>query len=210
MKRFAILMIVVMFTVISSVAMADQNGAAKVGRLFLYQKCDESLIGTEGYDSFGCPNIGTGPWPIFSDKHRWGRLHYNLWGDKFKFSFHGRRLLPSTEYTLIYFPDPWPGEGKDGKGVICLGHGKTTPRKGNLNIHGRVDIETDLPAPYDANFNPVDPSGAVGAKIWLVLSEDVACSDNPRMLNWNPTAYLFEYNLITFEHRETGLRMTDD
>jgi hypothetical protein len=203
MKKLVILMIVTMFMIIPSVAMTDENGEAKAGRLFLFQKCDESLIGTPD----GCPNIGTGPWPIFPDKGRWGKLDYSLWGDKFKFYFSGRGLPPETNYTLIYYPDPWPGNR-----LICLGSGQTTLAKGkgkglgkgghdgqgtwghkggNLNIHGDVDIETSLPADYDANFIPRSPSGAVGAKIWLVLSDDVQCTNGPQMLKWNPTAYLF-------------------
>ena len=213
MKKILILTMVVMLTLLASVVMADENGEAKAGRLFLFQKCDESLINATGYDSFGCPNIGTGPWPIFPDKNRWGKLDHSLWGDTFKFSFSGRGLLPETNYTLIYYPDPWPGD--QGEGLICLGSGKTTPNNvkgkgkgkgksgqkgGNIDIHGDVDIGTSLPADYDANFIPRDPSGAVGAKIWLVLSDDVQCTDGPHMLNWNPTAYLFEYNLIVFEY----------
>ena len=214
MKKILIPIIVILLTVFSSVVMAGPvilppNGEAKIGTLFLFQKCDVSLIGKTGYDSFGCPNIGTGPWPIFPDNHRWGKLRYSLWGLKFKFSFEGRNLLPDENYTLIYYPDPWPGNG-----LICLGSGKANPSQsnghghgkwgqkgGNIEIHGDVDIGTSLPANYDANFNPISPSGAVGAKIWLVLSDDVQCTSPTQMLNWNPTAYLFEYNLIIFENQ---------
>jgi hypothetical protein len=217
MKKLVIPMIAMIFLLVASNAFADQSGEAKVGRLFLFQKCDETLVNATGYDGSGCPNIGTGPWPIFPDDGMWGRLNYNLWGDTFKFSFSGRGLPPETDYTLIYYPDKWPGNG-----LICLGSGATTPawdkgkslgksghgghgsskhKGGNLNIHGNVEMDTSLPAEYDANFKPMDPSGAVGAKIWLVLSDDVQCSNGPQMLNWNPTEYLFEYNLIVFEHR---------
>jgi hypothetical protein len=198
MKKITLLLIVVLLTVFASVVMADENGEGKAGRLFLFQKCDESLIGTSGHDSFGCPNIGTGPWPIFPDNQRWGRLNYSLWGKKFAFSFEGRRLLSKTNYTLIYYADPWPGTGT-GTNMICLGSG-TTNKAGNIAIHGKMDIGTSLPASWDANFNPISPSGAVGAKIWLVLSDDVKCGDPGMMLNWNPTAYLFEYNLIVYEN----------
>ena len=223
MKKIAISMIAMIFLLFASNVMADQSGEAKVGRLFLFQKCDDILKDDPGYDpSTGCPTIGTGPWPVFHDNGMWGRLNYNLWGDTFKFSFSGRGLPPDTNYTLIYYPDDWPGDG-----LICLGSGQTTPawgkgkslgksghdghgpwkhKGGNLNIHGDVELNTGLPAPYDENFNPVAPSGAVGAKIWLVLTDDVHCAPDttdpsePHMLNWNPTKYLFEYNLIVFEH----------
>jgi len=83
-------------------------------------------------------------------------------GDTFKFSFSGRGLPPDTNYTLIYYPDDWPGDG-----LICLGSGKPLPlgakgkvsenrdmtdtaleiQGGNLNIHGDVELNTGLPAP---------------------------------------------------------------
>lgn len=194
MKKIAILIMVIMLTVFASAATADENGEGKAGKLFLFQKCNDSLIGQPGHDSFGCPDIGTGPWPIFPDNRRWGRLKHSLWGTQFAFSFEGRRLLPKTSYTLIYYADPWPGSG-----LICLGSGKTN-KAGNIEIHGKKDIGTSLPASYDANFNPVSPSGAVGAKIWLVLADDVQCADGAMMINWNPAAYLFEYNLIVYEN----------
>ena len=61
---------------------------------------------------------------------------------------------------------------------------------GNLQIKDAIDLG-DLPRSSDDNY----PSGA---KIWLVLSEDISL--RPRcMMNWNPTEYLFEDNLITFD-----------
>ena len=194
MKKIIILMMVMMLTLLTSVVMAHEKGGEKAGRLFLFQKCDASL---EGADSFGCP-VGEGPWPVFTKNERFGKLDYTLWGEKFKFSFEGKKLLSKKNYTLIYYPDPWPGAG-----LICLGSGNTN-KKGNIEIHGSLDIGTNLPAPYDANFKAVPGgSGAVGAKIWLVQSEDVSCTEGPnnKMLNWKPAAYLFEYNLIVYEHR---------
>jgi hypothetical protein len=197
MKKFSlisfVLVISFMVTVLASAAMAsDHHGGGKDGKLLLFQKCDASLIGTTGFDSLGCPNSGIGPWPIFPDNQRGGKLEYSLWGKKFEFSFEGHNLLPRTNYTLIYYPDPWPGSG-----LICLGSG-TTNKRGNIGIRGKMDIGTSLPASYDTNFNPVSPSGAVGAKIWLVLSDDVQCTNGTMMSNWNPTAYLFEYHLIIY------------
>ena len=197
MKKLVFLMIAVICLLFASNVMADKSGEAKVGRLFLFQKCDDTLKDDLGYDPLtGCPIIepGSGPWPIFPDNGMWGSLNYNLWGDTFKFSFSGRGLPPETSYTLIYYPDKWPGNG-----LKCLGSGTTTPawgkgkslgksghdghgsskhKGGNLNIHGNVETDTGLPADYDKNYSPIDPSGAVGAKIWLVLSEDVQFEPN--------------------------------
>jgi len=55
-------MTIMVLVIIPSVAMADDHGEAKRRGLFLFQKCDKSLIGNSGYDSFGCPNIGMGLW----------------------------------------------------------------------------------------------------------------------------------------------------
>jgi len=173
-------------------------GFNRIGILYLFEKTPLSNAEPK-----------PGPWPIVPNG-AWGSMSYNLWGPTFDFVFHGRRLVANEHYTLIYYPDPWPGEN-----LICLGSGIAN-KGGNLLIKGRADIDTDLPADYDANWTPcgegfpVDcPSGAVGAKIWLVLSSDVDCigrqipdtdqSSPPQMAGWNPTEYLFEYNLINFQ-----------
>jgi hypothetical protein len=215
MKIILILMIAMMLTLLTSVVMADVNGSGKLGQLFFFQKCDESLTDPGLYSGF-CPK-GPGPWPIFFGNDRYGKMDYTLWGPTFKFAFQGKNLLPGKNYTLIYYEDPWPGSGIGGN-MICLGSSKTTSTKGkgkgkgpsaqggNVEIHGDLDIGTSLPAPEDANFTAMPPSGAVGAKIWLVLSDDVQCptAQSPvgKMINWNPTAYLFEYNLIVYERIE--------
>jgi len=131
----------------------------------------------------------------------YGKMNYNIWGDEFNFWFEGHRLVQDKEYTLIYYPDPWPGNG-----LICLGSGIAHGRGGNVAIWGRKDLGTDLPVPiegYDANAKAIFPSGAVGAKIWLVLTEDVNCGTateplSSHLTGWNPLEYLFEFNLITY------------
>jgi len=193
MKKIVVLLMVIMLTVFASAAMAKGGGGGNhgyhgyQGSLLLFQKCDETN---------GCPEGGTGPWPILPTG-RWGQMKYNLLGDTFKFSFEGKKLVPDTDYTLIYYPDPWPGDN-----LICLGYGKAN-RGGNLQIHGDMEILTGLPTPDDANFLPAGESGAVGAKIWLVLSSDVQCTEgSTKMLNWTPQDYLFEGNLIAYQYSE--------
>ena len=155
-------------------ALAGKTGPAgksNVGHLYLYEKDPDT-------------------WEIVEDG-AWGKMKYNLSGPTFDFVFNGRcepyGLEPGEDYTLIYYPDkdgnPWPRED-----VICLGSG-TANEEGNVHIQGSVDTG-DLPNP-DTDINE-------GAKIWLVVSGDVD-RDQAEMIGWNPTEYLFEYDLITFD-----------
>jgi hypothetical protein len=152
-----------------------QAGKSNIGHLYLFQKDDLT-------------------WEIVEDG-AWGKMTYVLSGKEFKFVFNGHYLMSEDDYTLIYYPDPWPGNG-----LICLGSGLALldEEDGSINVHimGKVDTG-DLPAEYDANTD--------GAKIWLVLSNDVDCEGDantqtlPHMIGWNPDYYLFEYDLITFD-----------
>jgi len=139
-----------------------QAGKSNIAHLYLFEK-DPST------------------WEIVEDG-AWGKMKYNLAGSEFEFVFNGHGLEPGYEYTLVYYPDPWPGNG-----LICLGD-DTANDDGNVHIMGSVDTG-DLPASDDEND---------GAKIWLVLSSDVDC-ENQYMIGWHPTEYLFEHNLITFD-----------
>ena len=104
----------------------------------------------------------------------WGKLIYWPIAKEFKYNFSGSKLEKGMNYSLIYYPDPWPGNN-----LICLGFG-TGNRYGRVYIKGSVDTGT-----------------LTDAKIWLVKSDDVDCEAR-KMINWNPTEYLFENNLITY------------
>lgn len=113
----------------------------------------------------------------------WGKMKYRSSGEEFEFVFNGHNLTSGQNYTLIYYPDPWPGEG-----LICLG---TDAANEEENVHIAESVDTgNLPNETDENFPD-------GAKIWLVLSSDVDC-ENSKMIGWNPAEYLFEHNLINF------------
>ncbi|MBA7541700.1 hypothetical protein ES705_34016 [subsurface metagenome] len=120
----------------------------------------------------------------------WGKMKYNQEGSTFDFVFNGHGLVEGEDYTLIYYPDktdnPWPREE-----IICLGSGIANAEL-DVHIMGSVDTGTDLPAVWDdAEYD--------GAKIWLVLSADIDCDDRV-MSGWNPTEYLFEYDVINFAY----------
>jgi hypothetical protein len=171
----------------SRVSTQVQNGKMRMLgswlRLYLYEKDPET-------------------WDVVGTGGALGFLDYRPQGTVFKFLFVARKLEPDVDYTLIYYPDPWPGDCNDadpGTGVICLGSG-TADEYGKLKIVGKGDPANpfyaepqstgDLPAACDAN-------AAHGAKIWLVLSSDVDCV-NQQMAGWTPSEYLFENTLITF------------
>jgi hypothetical protein len=141
-----------------------QAGKSNTGHLYFYEKDPAT-------------------WEIV-ENGAWGKMKYNLSGSTLDFVFNGHGLEKGLSYTLIYYPDPWPGSG-----LICLGSG-TAKGSGNVNIAGQVETG-DLPAANDANYPD-------GAKIWLVLADDVD-GDNAQMIGWNPAQYLFEYDLITFD-----------
>jgi hypothetical protein len=77
-------------------------------------------------------------------------MTYNLAGPTFEFVFNGKGLVPGYEYTLMYYPDPWPG-----KGLICLGSGIAN-EGGNVHLAGSVETETDLPAAGDEDRGSED------------------------------------------------------
>lgn len=159
---------------VSQTAMAKgKNGPAgksNIGHLYLYEK------------------TGDPDWEIV-EGGAWGKMKYNLSGPEFEFVFNGHGLVPGQNYTLLYYPDPWPGND-----LICLGVGLAN---GNGDIHIMGSVNTgDLPAEVDQNYPD-------GAKIWLVMSSDVDCvgvqTGMTHMIGWNPTEYLFEGELITFD-----------
>lgn len=142
----------------------NQTGNSNVEHLYLFEKDPVT-------------------WEIIG-KGSWGKMKYTLSGSEFDFAFNGHRLEPGCWYSLIYYPDPWPGDG-----LIILGEARVDDY-GNVKIKESVDIG-DLPAEDDENYPD-------GAKIWLVLSQDVG-GRMQCMIGWNPTKYLFEYSLINFD-----------
>jgi len=168
MKKYLILVLIVLLIGALSVGVlagkTGQAGKSNTAHLYLYEKDPDT-------------------WEIVPDG-AWGKMKYNMSGDEFDFVFNGHGLEPGYEYTLIYYPDPWPGEG-----LICLGEG-TVNEEGDIHIAESVDDTGDLPIGSDGNYPE-------GAKIWLVLTEDFNCDGG--WSAWNPTEYLFEDDLITFD-----------
>lgn len=128
-------------------------------------------------------------WKIVEDG-AWGKLKYNPEGSTFDFVFNGHGLEADTEYSLIYYADPWPG---DNGALIASG---TSNESSDIHLMGSRELNMDLPDPSDANYPD-------GAKIWLVLSSDYDAVGH-KMTDWNPDEYLFEHALITYDDIEIG------
>ena len=190
---FALALVVVLISLLtfSSALAAKKNeppGKSNIGQLNLYENDAESSGAAAAKNGqAGKSNIGhlylyekdPADWSII-EGGAWGKMKYNLSGSTFDFVFNGHDLAIGQEYTLIYYPDPWPGTG-----LKILGTG-TADGLGNVHIKGNIETG-NLPMEGDANTE--------GAKIWLVLSKDLG---EGAMVGWTPTAYLFEYELITF------------
>lgn len=127
-------------------------------------------------------------WEIINPNSRYGELTYDIAGTAFNYTFEGYGL-GDIEYNLIYYADPWPGNGKTGSAGALIGTG--TASVGRLSLSGSPDLGMDIPDLDDKNY-------PVGGKIWLVPSSDYDSGTNS-MTAWNPTEYLFETHLINYD-----------
>ena len=109
-------------------------------------------------------------WEII-DGGAWGRFYclerdYQTYVETLC-KFAAYGLEPDTDYTIIAYHEDWPN-------VDFIGEA-TTDSSGYF-------INTSV-----LNFTPTD-------KIWVVLTSDICGEDH--FINWNPSEYLFENNLI--------------
>jgi len=117
-----------------------------------------------------------------------GKLKYNLAGHTFDYTFEASGLVANTEYSLIYYADPWPGNHP---GALISTF--TTDVSGSIaSTSGNANIGFDLPQSTDKNY-------PAGAKIWLVPSSGYDAT-NHALIGWDPTAYLFGLNLIHYDY----------
>lgn len=190
MKRLLVLGVVLVLIagiVATPVLAKGKNGPAgksNIGHLYLYEKWAHA-----DWD-----------WEIL-DGGAWGKMKYNLSGPEFCFVFNGHGLQPNTDYSLIYYADPWPGDNPGA--LIASG---MTNQGGSIHLTGCFDLKKNLPDPTDYNYPD-------GAKIWLIPSDYYDPDTNsitawPSPYNaddgvptWQaaPTGWLFEHNLITFD-----------
>ena len=113
----------------------------------------------------------------------WGKMTYNVASGDYVFNGHG--LVAEEDYTLINFAridEQWPAA------ILILGTGIAN---GGGNVHIAGSIVALLP---DLTGDDI-----TGAKIWLVLTEDIGDLESFTLDGWNPTEYLFEEDLIPLD-----------
>jgi hypothetical protein len=144
-------------------------------------------------------------WNIITDGIQ-ATLTFQTVKTTFDYNFVATGLQTCTDYTLLYYADyedrmnNWGG---DNPGALIATF--TTDGNGNiLATSGSINLAMNLPSEPDANIAFHDYSGAPdnynnahGAKIWLVPSVDYDTSQL-KVKNWNPTAFLFETDLIAY------------
>ncbi len=123
-----------------------------------------------------------------------GDVTYIPAGVQFNYWLNARVPLAETAYRPIYYPDVWPGTG-----LVCLTEDPLTSDAEGMIIHQEcIETNGSLPTESDANHcDNVDEGDPCGAKIWLVLADDVDC-DAQVMVAWNADDYLFETRLIEY------------
>lgn len=138
-------------------------------------------------------------WAIKSGDGIKATLNYNSSGTEFEFKLTAIGLVASTNYSLIYYANPWPGNNP---GALLGGTWLGSDIMASGGVTGSIDLGHDLPTPPDSNMvvsHCLPPDNysppCYGAKIWLVLSSDY---DGIEMTRWNPTSYLFETSLIAY------------
>lgn len=128
---------------------------------------------------FRMPLVEKNPtdWSVVEDG-AWGLLngHYGRY-----LNFWGRGLEGNTDYTLIYYG--YDGHNDEWPYATCIGDPITTSSNGWTGSVVRM---------FDYSSFIGD---GINQKFWLVLSSDLDC-DNNRMIAWNPTEYLFEWDII--------------
>jgi len=131
---------------------------------------------------------------LFGDGMK-GELDYNTVGSSFNYTFEATGLQNNTDYSLIYYADPWAG-GNPGALIATF----TTDGSGDIaSTSGSQDLAIDLP-------DSADDNALLGAKIWLVPSSHYSTTTlgaSGQMTTWNSALYLFETYLIWHNDLDT-------
>ena len=137
----------------------------------------------------------------------YGMLKYDCTHNAFNYSFEAYGLQTSTEYKLIYYADPWPGDGEDHSTGVLIAKFTTNAHGDILPTSGLQALGTVLPNAKDWN------ASRSGAKVWLIpskydgsstYSQDTPGESPAKLVTWpssgdEPQDWLFEMRLIEYQ-----------
>ncbi len=141
----------------------------------------EQLKGELAFENKEKPDANSPEVLILFGDNIYGNLTYKVKDSKFNFSFVGNGLVSGTQYSLIRYSDPWPGNNPiAGEYVGELGNA-IADGTGKVTISGDTELDASM----------------LNAKLWLVKSADYNVATQS-MVGWNPASYLFETGLMDY------------
>lgn len=137
-------------------------------------------------------------------------IEFDTVNPKFSYELHALGLQSGVKYALIYYGDDDPrfsvwGGNNPGKVILTF----ISSVGGTYDGAGSVELNMNLPSSPDWNINPSpnycdnnngfdDYDHCRGAKLWIVPISDLTGGNQLPLLKWNPNAWLFEEDLITY------------
>ncbi len=132
-------------------------------------------------------------------------LIFNTVNPTFDYSLTASKLSAFTEYSIIYYPDLNSDKDWNAENIVVIDK-FTTDSSGDYSGSNDIDLNMNLPDSADYNIYPSpnycnEANGfdsyehCRGGKIWIVLTKDIT---KGKLNKWNPSAWLFETDLITY------------
>lgn len=141
---------------------------------------------TQGNTVLSLENKHGDGWFITVDQ-TYGTLEFDPSGCTFDFTLTAQGLPANTNYSLIYYADPWAGNHPGA--LIWSG---STDASGAISATGSPTIGTNIPDAADQNF------ALGGGKIWLIPSSAYDSATKTVIVWPYDQTWLFEYNLVKF------------
>lgn len=173
---------------------------------------DEPGVETSYWSTVELENKDTSSWEANTGDGIKGTLTYELAAPTFNYEFEATGLTLNTGYSLIYYADrqdrfvDWGG---DNPGALIAtfttdSNGDILATTGSKNLAMNLPHVDDWNGTADANYctDPDNYDLCRGAKIWLVPSTSYDTTGK-KLNGWNPTTYLFETDLITYDDTDT-------
>jgi len=163
-------------TVTFSAVQSRNNDGFVCGGAQEPQEPERTTLGLENKDVNWGEIVGDGTY---------GTLTFISSHPTFDYTLDVYGLVADTDYSIIYYADPWPGNHPGA--LIGTLH---TNGSGNASVAGDIELGIDLPDSADAN-------APGGAKIWVVRSSEYT----PNSISTWPLSpeTLFEHNLVQYD-----------